>query len=452
MPEAFDLGAFTLAYAPLIDRQRQVVGTRLTVFPQPGTGTADAGALLAALDSVWPRPEGAAGEGAAPLQLRLRALGEPHSPAATPAGPAGARSAASATAAAPARAATSPPRLQSPLLLTIAGEDLLRAVMAAGPGAQVLLEVPAFIAADAGLAVTLVALRDRGTPLLLQGRPRAPLPAALAGCFVHRLLGAAEVGAPALAADLPGAPATGLVCDGVRSAAAAEAAFKAGALAVSGWPFDDNLPPAGARRSVPADLQVVMSLVSAVDKEAPVSQLEAILKRDPTLAFRLMRYLNSPAFGLSVEINSFGHALMLLGYQRLKRWLALLLASSSKDVNAKPLLFAAVRRGLLMEELVRQQGDAELRGELFICGVFSLLDRLLGHPMAELLASVPVPERVAQALRSEGGPHAPLLALVQAVEAAAAYDIREQAEALLIAPGELNRAVLAALAAARQLD
>jgi len=242
------------------------------------------------------------------------------------------------------------------------------------------------------------------------------------------------------------------VCDGVRSAAAAEAAFKAGALAVSGWPFDDNLPPAGARRSVPADLQVVMSLVSAVDKEAPVSQLEAILKRDPTLAFRLMRYLNSPAFGLSVEINSFGHALMLLGYQRLKRWLALLLASSSKDVNAKPLLFAAVRRGLLMEELVRQQGDAELRGELFICGVFSLLDRLLGQPMAELLASVPVPERVAQALRSEGGPHAPLLALVQAVEAAAAYDIREQAEALLIAPGELNRAVLAALAAARQLD
>jgi EAL and modified HD-GYP domain-containing signal transduction protein len=203
---------------------------------------------------------------------------------------------------------------------------------------------------------------------------------------------------------------------------------------------------------VPADLQVVMSLISAVDKEAPVSQLEAILKRDPTLAFRLMRYLNSPAFGLSVEINSFGHALMLLGYQRLKRWLALLLASSSKDVNAKPLLFAAVRRGLLMEELVRQQGDAELRGELFICGVFSLLDRLLGQPMAELLASVPVPERVAQALRSEGGPHAPLLALVQAVEAAAAYDIREQAEALLIAPGELNRAVLAALAAARQLD
>jgi EAL and modified HD-GYP domain-containing signal transduction protein len=83
-----------------------------------------------------------------------------------------------------------------------------------------------------------------------------------------------------------------------------------------------------------------------------------------------MRYLNSAAFGLTVEINSFGHALMLLGYQRLKRWLALLLASSSKGVGARHLLYGAVRRGLLMEELGRTQGDAEMRGEMFICGVF----------------------------------------------------------------------------------
>ena len=44
---------------------------------------------------------------------------------------------------------------------------------------------------------------------------------------------------------------------------------------------------------------------------------------------------------------------MMLGYQQLKRWLALLLASASKDANMKPVMFAAVRRGLLMEELVR---------------------------------------------------------------------------------------------------
>jgi EAL and modified HD-GYP domain-containing signal transduction protein len=95
---------------------------------------------------------------------------------------------------------------------------------------------------------------------------------------------------------------------------------------------------------VPPDVKVVLDLIHGVDRELPVARLEDVLKRDPTLAFRLMRYLNSPAFGLRVEINSFAHALMLLGYQRLKRWLAVLLASASKGVGAKHLMFAAVRR------------------------------------------------------------------------------------------------------------
>jgi EAL and modified HD-GYP domain-containing signal transduction protein len=165
-----------------------------------------------------------------------------------------------------------------------------------------------------------------------------------------------------------------------------------------------------------------------------------------------MRYLNSPAFGLSVEINSFGHALMMLGYGRLKRWLALLLASSAKGVNATPVMYAAVRRGLLMEELGREQGDAEMRGEMFICGVFSLLDRLLQQPFSELLPNVPVPERVAQALRGEGGPYQPYLELVRAIEQESVYDLRERAEALMLGPTTVNRAVLVALRAARQLD
>ena len=111
--------------------------------------------------------------------------------------------------------------------------------------------------------------------------------------------------------------------------------------------------------------------------------------RDPSLAFKLLRYINSPAFGLRVEISSFRHAIMLLGYQRLKRWLALLLATASKDVNLRPVMFAAVRRGLLMEELVAGSGDEEMRSEMFICGVFSLLDRMFQESFAKLLGSIP---------------------------------------------------------------
>jgi EAL and modified HD-GYP domain-containing signal transduction protein len=136
----------------------------------------------------------------------------------------------------------------------------------------------------------------------------------------------------------------------------------------------------------------------------------------------------------------------------LKRWLALLLATAGQDPNLRPVMFAAVRRGLLMEELARGSGDEEMRSELFICGVFSLLDKMMGESFDSLLKSIPVPERVYQALAEEGGPYWPYCQLIRAVEAESLFDIRDAAEQLMMGQGELNRGLLRALAGAAQLE
>jgi EAL and modified HD-GYP domain-containing signal transduction protein len=109
----------------------------------------------------------------------------------------------------------------------------------------------------------------------------------------------------------------------------------------------------------------------------------------------------------------------------------------------------------MLEELAKSQSDGEMRGEMFICGVFSLLDHLLQQPFADLLSSLPVPERVRQTLLASepgDGPYGPYLELVRAVESESAFDIREAADRLLLGPAEVNRALLAALLAARSLD
>ena len=84
--------------------------------------------------------------------------------------------------------------------------------------------------------------------------------------------------------------------------------------------------------------------------------------------------------------------------------------------------------------------------------MFSLLDRLLSQPFAELLRAVPVPERVRQALLGEDGPFLPYLELVQAIEQESVLDVRDGAERLMIGLAEVNRALLAALATAAQLE
>ena len=422
MQELSVLGHVALGYSPMIDRQRAVAATRLTVFPDHGVAEVDADALLRALDEVWPP-----GTETEAIQFNLRPMGRDGTK--------------------PGAASHRPP-----VCLNIAGEALLQSVMAAAPCAHRMIEVPAFLAADPAHAQALRGLHDAGVTLLIKGRPLVPLAPELLACFTHSIVEADDE-RRGVSASSPGLRQVSTVQAGALTVAEVEAAFQRGAVAVLGWQSDEVVaPPKPGRRAVANDIQVVLELISGVDREEPVSRLEAILKRDPALAFRLLRYLNSAAFGLTTEINSFAHALMLLGYQKLKRWLTLLLASSSKDAYAKPLIFASVRRGLLMEELGRGNGDAEMRGEMFICGVFSLLDRLLQQPLDELLASVPVPQRVRQALRAEGGPFLPYLDLVRAIEGESLFDIRECREKLFMGPAEVNVALLNALRVARQID
>ena len=393
------LNQLVLGYSPMIDRHKAIIALRLTVFPARPDLQPDAQALLAALAEAWPDPA-----------YRLS--------------------------------------------LNIVSEALLDALMRTDLPLHMMLEVPAFMACDPASTDALTALHTRGNSLLIKGRPLQPLPREALPCFAYSVIDLADErrdGMPppgGVSRNIPHVQAE------VRTMAQMVEAFGRGAIAVLGWPIDDALPakPAAGRGAQP-ELQAIVELMNRLDRHESLDRLEAVMKNDPTMAFKLLRYLNSPAFGLSVEVTSFRHAIMLLGYQRLKRWLALLLAAGSRDANQKPVVYAAVRRGLVMEELGRDSGcDEEKRGELFICGVFSLLDRLMQQPFAELLKNIPTSDAVRDALVDGSGPYQPYLSLVQAIESASLHDIRAAAESLMMDNGTVNQSVLRGLVAARQLD
>ena len=394
------LGQVALGYSPFIDRNRAVTATRLTVFPLRPDAVLDVGQLLHEVGNVWPAT--------------------------------GAR-----------------------VSLNVVSETLLQGLMLAQPSANLMVEVPAFMAVDPVNVDALVALHANGSTLLLKGRPLKELPRQVLPCFKYSIVDLADdrrIGEPTVPQGIT--RTIGHVQSGVRTVSDMEACFARGAEAVLGWPIDDAVTTTAARsgKAVAAPgMAAIVELINQVDKEESIERLENTLKRDPALAFKLLRYINSPAFGLRVEISSFRHAIMMLGYKRLKRWLALLLATASKDANLKPVMVAAVRRGLLMEELVRSSGDEEMRSEMFICGVFSLLDRMFQQPFSQLLDSIPVPERVRQALAENTGPFQPYIELVQAVEGEALYEFRGAADKLMMSVSEINRAELRALMAASEL-
>ena len=196
----------------------------------------------------------------------------------------------------------------------------------------------------------------------------------------------------------------------------------------------------------------IIQLINLVRNQAETTEIEALLKKDPTLSFNLLRFINSSGFGLSCEITSFRHAVMILGFKKLFRWAALLLTTSRADNAAPAIGTMAVVRGRLMELLAAELLRPEECDNAFVVGVFSMLDTMLGIPMEEALDSLALPEPVLDALLHNRGVFAPFLALTKACESGDDTLFAHHVDALNLSSRQVNMAHMEALAWADHLD
>ena len=95
-------------------------------------------------------------------------------------------------------------------------------------------------------------------------------------------------------------------------------------------------------------------LINLVRQQASTSDIEAVLKHDPSLSYNLLRFINSAGFGLQTQITSFKHAVMLLGLNRLFKWAVLLMTTSQRVDAPSAIGSTAVVRGRLMELLATE--------------------------------------------------------------------------------------------------
>ncbi len=197
---------------------------------------------------------------------------------------------------------------------------------------------------------------------------------------------------------------------------------------------------------------VIVQLINLVRKQATTAEIEDVLKRDASLSFNLLRFINSSGFGLSCEVTSFRHAVMILGLKKLFRWAALLLTTSRAGGVPAAVGMTAIVRGRLMELLAAELLPAEEWDNAFVVGVFSLLDTMLGMPMDKALEAISLPESVVSALLLRRGVLAPFLELTVACETADDESFARVAEELSLSNRQVNWAHLQALAWAESLQ
>lgn len=164
----------------------------------------------------------------------------------------------------------------------------------------------------------------------------------------------------------------------------------------------------------------LLRLLSLVMQDAETRDIENGFKQEPGLTVNMLRLTNSVSSGLQTKVTSLRHAITILGRQQLQRWLQLLIYTTPKGGNAaaNPLLQLAATRGRMMELLSDRlvPRNREFADQAFMVGIMSLMPTLLGLPMEDILAQLPVALRVKNALLERAGQHGQLLNLVIATE------------------------------------
>jgi EAL and modified HD-GYP domain-containing signal transduction protein len=224
------------------------------------------------------------------------------------------------------------------------------------------------------------------------------------------------------------------------------AARKSGFLYFQGYFF--RQPEILSTREVPANRIHYVQMLQAVSRdELDHEEIESLIKSEASLCYRLLRYMNSASFGFANEIHSVKHAMALLGEREVRRWVRLVATLAAGSGKSSELVSAALVRGRFCESLSSKiQHDGS---DLFLLGLFSLMDAILEMPMADLLASVPVDRETKVVLLTGTGRLRTLYQLMVARESGEWENIRELAREIQISESGIAEAYWQAMEWAR---
>jgi c-di-GMP-related signal transduction protein len=167
------------------------------------------------------------------------------------------------------------------------------------------------------------------------------------------------------------------------------------------------------RRGVPANKLIYLQLIETLAR--PSINMNAVmrfLKQEMSLSYRLMRYLNSPAFAMCVEVDSIPHALKLMGENATRKWLSVVCLSALGGEESFETIKVALIRARFCELLAEKAGMKADAEEMFLVGLFSVMDALLGMAMQEVLATLPLAKDVSSALVGQASRLRPIFDVV----------------------------------------
>jgi EAL and modified HD-GYP domain-containing signal transduction protein len=170
------------------------------------------------------------------------------------------------------------------------------------------------------------------------------------------------------------------------------------------------------RDIAPGRLQLLQLIAEINRRECRVDKLEELVKTDVSLSYKLLRYINSAFFRRAREINTIKHAIVLLGLKETRKFISMIATGALAAGKPNELIRTSIIRAKICESIGAHFVPAAEASEMFLMGLFSLMDAILDCPMAAAIENLPLSATVCQALLKAHGPAGDLLRLVRSYE------------------------------------
>jgi c-di-GMP phosphodiesterase len=168
--------------------------------------------------------------------------------------------------------------------------------------------------------------------------------------------------------------------------------------------------------TMPANRLTVCRLMATLHQpNVTIREVEALISEDPSLSYRILRYINSAAIALPRKIESIKQAVRMVGLDHIRTLSSLVLLFSIDD-KPRELIKTSVVRARMCQML--GDGPAHNHGTYFTVGLFSTLDAFLNCSMQHALEQLPLSDDIREALFHGEGPLGRILSAVLAYERA----------------------------------
>lgn len=213
-------------------------------------------------------------------------------------------------------------------------------------------------------------------------------------------------------------PNVRLLAEKIETEVEFEEAKKAGYTLFQGYFF--ATPEVVKGIEVPVIEESNMLVMEQLNAALPsIRDIAALITHDLSLTYKLLRYINTYAFGVPRKITSIHQAIVLIGLQETKKWLYIItfhqMGEGEGMGRTKALVDYSLVRAKLCELLARRAGYKN-SDEYFLTGMFSLLDVILHKGWDEITKEIPLAEQVTDTLTGGDTELAPFLKLAEAVE------------------------------------